>query len=314
MIKQPSRLIQSYLLPPTSRSRATVASLQWMAVVDTTHAMCVECFRLYVAEQCDEFLLLEESHELIKDKLEPGQVTPQRPRREQAAEKAGKGNDMHYALCRNDYCALARGKLWESVRKGLRPAVLSPESESDQVSGWLHTGMHVPNGGEREMFMVEQKRYPYLRVHESGVPDSGRGVFYCGERPLQANEVVCTLLGQIRAMLAYHCDADHPLSFDLSGLYNDSCNPNHEYGLRIFQHTFGAIINSAFHTAGVTANCKFALHPHFAHQQDYYVGQAVYPSGTYCVIVLDDCTIEPGQELFIDYDWQKTRLHTRNLQ
>ena len=56
-----------------------------------------------MAEQCDEFLLLEASHELIKGKLEPGQVTPQRPSRKQAAEKAGKGNDVHYALCRNDY-------------------------------------------------------------------------------------------------------------------------------------------------------------------------------------------------------------------
>ena len=57
------------------------------------------------------------------------------------------------------------------MRKGLRPAVLSPESESDQVSGWMHTGMHVPKGCEREIFKVEQKRYPYLRVRESGVPD-----------------------------------------------------------------------------------------------------------------------------------------------
>jgi hypothetical protein len=151
VIKQPSRLIQSYLLPPKSRSLATPGSLHWMAAVDTAHAMCVECFRLFVAEQCNEFLLLEASQDLSKGKLEPGQVVPQRPHRRKAAEKAGESNHVHYALCRNDYCALARGRLRESVRAGLRPASLSPESESDQVSGWLHTGMHVPRGGEREM-------------------------------------------------------------------------------------------------------------------------------------------------------------------
>ena len=46
----------------------------------------------------------------------------------------------------------------------------------------------------------------------------------------------------------------------------------------------------------------------------YVTGELSLTRYTYCVIVLDGCIIEPDQELFIDYDWQKTRLHTQNLQ
>jgi hypothetical protein len=166
------------------------------------------------------------------------------------------------------------------------------------------------------MWRIEQQRYPYLRADVSGVPYSGRGVFYQGTQPLPAHSIVCTVLGQIRAMTDNHRDADHPLSLDLPGIDTSYSNPRFGecvYGLRVFPHTFAAIINSSRITPAsapdVQANCVFELHPHFAQHMDHYLHQGLYPSGALCVMVKEHCTLEPGQELFINYTW-KAELHT----
>ena len=310
-VKRPQRFLQQTTIP--QRWRRVAALPQWTAAVNTAHAICIECFRLYTADECDvTFEALEPADPRATNRLQPGLGSHW---------NKAEGNDLHYALCRNGYCGPSRQKLLESVSKGLAhscPTVVSPESDVDQVSGLLDTGMHMPVGGEREMWEIEQRRYPYLRVDVSGIPNSGRGVFVAtttgGGRTLHEYDVVCTMLGQIRAMRPRSKDSNHPLSFDLP-LDTEFTNPgDYVYGLRLFPHTFAAIINSTYNTEqpGVTANCIFTEHPHFKQQQDHYVGEGVYPSGAFCVMVGKGETIEPGQELLLDYKWAEV-LHTDNL-
>ena len=299
-VKVPARLIEQTTLHRAWRRPP--APPKWALDIGNAHAMCVECFRVFVVEQCEvDFTSLSPTDPLTTGKLLPALTSNW---------KNSQGNDVHFALCRNDYCAPARQKLLQSVSSGLSPTVLSPDSECDQVSGWLHTGMHVPDGSEAAMWAIEQKRYPHLVVNVSRIPNSGRGVFVAAGHTLHENEVVCSMLGQIRAMPQDSPEAHHPLAFDF-GLDCVSNNLDHVYGLRLFCHTFAATINST-HNTNLTPNCVFAPHPHFLQYTDQYVRQEVYPSGAYCVMVRPGFTIEAGQELLVKYRWGQM-LHTETL-
>ena len=246
---------------------------------------------------------------------------------------------LKHALCLNNYCRGARERLLQSVLDGLRSPELSPKSSYVQHSGWIHTGMYWPepdcegegareddgeDGGkggkcsqrsERVMWACEQQRYPYLEVRNSLIPKSGRGVF--ARRRLVENEVVCTMLGQIRTMQCRARDAHHPLNFDIQ--FDDyHPEPDREYGLRLFPHTFAAIINSTYTPPPSTPphtykpNCIFVLHPHFQQYSKHYLTAGEWPSGAYCVRVAKGHTIETGQEWLLNYKWRKT-LHTKDL-
>ena len=321
-MKEPTRLIQQCVLRSRAPRRASTAQChtKWTSDVSAAHAMCIECFRLFVVGQLDiDFVHVDPSNPLATDALLPAPASQPSKKKHKSKPNSTMAatvtdDELHYALCSNKYCAPARHKLLESVSEDeplSQRAVLSPPSDCWQVSGFLHTGMFMPAGGELEMSRMEQQRYPYLSVGVSRIPDSGRGVFVKG-RTLHEGEVVCTVLGQIRAMRQRSDDAYHPLAFDFGLEYESKKLHNREYGLRLFCQTFAAIINSTY-TTTLKPNCEFVPHPHFYLHEDYYVREVgVYPSGAFCVIVREGCTIEDGQELLLDYKWGKV-LHTDNV-
>jgi hypothetical protein len=294
--KQPDRFLPTMTMP---HSRPAPQRM-WKEIVKAAQAICIECFRVFTADQYGEaFLPLASTNELVSGALLPAI----------ASRGLSADGDLEHAYCINGYCLPSRQHLLGSVSRGLGKAELSPVSEVAQVSGVLHTGMHMPVGGESELWTIEQARHPHLRVGVSGIPNSGRGVF--AARPLRPGEIVCTVIGQLRVMNeAAAEDLSHPLSLDLGFLdEEDPSRSNLRYRLRLFRQSLAGIINSSV-SSQHSANCAFFEHPHFAEHVQYYLERRVYPSGAYCVKVLKDC-IAQGEELFINYKWTK-HLHTES--
>jgi hypothetical protein len=269
---------------PSRRPRAIPA---WTELCRQHQCICIECFRLFVADRVGVDFVM------APPELRCGALLPA-----VASIELGEGDDLTWVLCRNDYCIPARQRLLHSNKRGLQPGVLSPMSAVDQVSGLHHTGMHMPEGGEARMAVIEEHRYPHLRVDTSTIPRSGRGVFAC--RELQPGEIVCSVVGQIRMVDEKSTEPDHPLSLDI-GSFNGL---DHVYGFRLFRQGVAGIINSSLNltTRCRTPNCIFTEHPHFKEQEEHYLGRSIWPSGAMCVMVKEKVVVR-GQELFIAYKW-----------
>lgn len=298
--------------PPPKKSHTRETEPYWNDAVNKAFAECVECFRLYSQK---EYMLSK--HKLLgpadaTDARVLGGCKPAPPTSSRSKK------ELKYMLCNNEYCVAARARLATSLVAQLSPTVCSPPAYK-QCCGWVHTGMCWLKGGEDAMWRIEQQRYPWLRADDSRIKGSGRGVFVAPEHTLQTNQIVCSMLGQIRATKEETStkdahDTKHPLYFDPGLAQPDGFTQF--FHLRLFPHTFAAIINSSLNKNGQPLsehppNCIFAQHPHFYQHEDYYLKhRRVWPCGAYCVRVAPGCTIRAGEELYIRYAWGHNRYRT----